>query len=231
MRSLKHWRLSENKLRILRSEKKRTGNELPDNKVVAGGDLKTGPKQFSGQLEGFKSKINKDPNPHGLGDKGMEEVGKSTFPVKAGETPTLSQGIPVGEPKGQFESFKAKKVREEVGVGETGAPALPPQQQKPQGRMYASMNDADGMNVNPMPQEEAPAEDPANPLDPMQNTVQNFAQKMFDKARTLGPQQYKDFIAAVNQMAQMELQNYDRLSTGVTNSLSRSQKGLWGQRV
>ena len=46
-------------------------------------------------------KLNKEP----LGHKGMGYVGSSTFdtePAKPGETPTISHGIPVGGPIGQF---------------------------------------------------------------------------------------------------------------------------------
>lgn len=109
MKSFDHWRV-RNEAKILNSEKKRTGNELPRNQVEAGGTYKTGPKQFKGQLEGFKSKLShKKPQEEaeGLGDKGMDGVGKATFdrePVKAGQTPTISNGIPVGELKGQFEN-------------------------------------------------------------------------------------------------------------------------------
>jgi hypothetical protein len=107
MNSFAKWRV-RNEANILRSEKKRTGNELPPEQVKAGGMSNTGPKQFKGQLEGFKSKLShKEPQPDGLGDKGMEGVGKATFdrePVKAGQTPTISNGVPVGELKGQFEN-------------------------------------------------------------------------------------------------------------------------------
>jgi len=47
--------------------------------------------------------LNKKTNP--LGHKGMGHIGSSTFdaePVKAGDTPTISHGIPVGSPTGQF---------------------------------------------------------------------------------------------------------------------------------
>lgn len=107
MKSFDHWRV-RNEANILRSEKKRTGNELPPNQVEAGGTYKTGPKQFKSQLEGLKSKLShKEPQLDGLGDKGMDGVGKATFdtePVKAGETPTISNGIPIGDLKGQFEN-------------------------------------------------------------------------------------------------------------------------------
>ncbi len=114
MKSFDHWRV-RNEAKILNSEKKRTGNELPPDQVKAGGTYRTGPKQFKGQLEGLKSKLShKEPQAEaeGLGDKGMDGVGKATFdrePVKAGQTPTISNGIPVGELKGQFESFKTFK--------------------------------------------------------------------------------------------------------------------------
>jgi len=106
MNSFAKWRV-RNEANILRSEKKRTGNELPPDQAEAGGMSKS-VKPFKGQLEGLKSKLShKEPQPDGLGDKGMEGVGKATFdrePVKAGQTPTISNGIPVGELKGQFEN-------------------------------------------------------------------------------------------------------------------------------
>lgn len=40
----------------------------------------------------------------GLGDRGMGYIGNSTFgTVDAGETPTISHGIPVGSPTGMFD--------------------------------------------------------------------------------------------------------------------------------
>ena len=126
MKSFDLWRI-QNEVKILRSEKKRTGNELPPEQVEAGGMYKSGPRHFKGQLEGFKSKLShKESQPDGLGDKGMEGVGKSTFdrePVRAGETPTISHGMPVGELKGQFEAL-APSVR--MGQQDpTGQPPVP----------------------------------------------------------------------------------------------------------
>lgn len=144
MKSFDHWRV-RNEAKILNSEKKRTGNELPPNQAEAGGTYKIGPKRFKGQLEGFKSKLShKEPQAEaeGLGDKGMDGVGKATFdrePVKAGQTPTISNGIPVGELKGQFEAFKTFK---EFAPAAAVAPSVEMGQQDPTGQPPPEMNTA-----------------------------------------------------------------------------------------
>lgn len=146
MKSFDHWRV-RNEAKILNSEKKRIGNELPRNQAEAGGTYKISPKKFKGQLEEFKSKpSHKEPQPDGLGDKGMDGVGKATFdrePVKAGETPTISNGIPVGELKGQFEAFKTFK--EFAPAQATPEPAVAMGQQDPTGQPTQPEMDTRGL--------------------------------------------------------------------------------------
>ena len=219
MNHIDRWRIkNEAKLRILRSEKKRTGNELPDNQVVAGGDLKTGPKQFKGQLEGFKGKLTgKDPQPEGLGDKGMEAVGKSTFanPVDAGETPTVSKGIPVGEPKGQFEAYKTWKEFAPVdpGVGETGAPPL----EDPADPMGAPAAGDPAAEEQPVANEENPFGLPSEVNRPLNMAFKNAMRK--------GPEQYRKFVMAVNSMLKTGVG--DKLSAGMGRTLGMQTSRDW----
>jgi len=219
MKHLEHWRIkNEAKSRILKSEKGKIGNELPDNKVVAGGDLKTGPKQFKGQLEGFKSKINnsKD-NAEPLGDKGMDAVGKSTFanPVGAGETPTVSNGIPVGEPQGQFESFRAFRSFKEFapaaapGVGETGAPPIEDPMAEP-----VAMQEPPAEEEEPMANDQNPFKLPATVMMPLQ--------KAFLAAQRLGPQQYKGFVMALQQMTRQGMSD-SSMTDGMGRTVQRQQ--------
>lgn len=213
MRSLDHWRLkNEAKLRILRSEKKRTGNELPDNKVVAGGDLKTGPKQFSGQLEGFKGKITDGkPQPEGLGDKGMAAVGKSTFanPVGAGETPTISNGIPVGEPKGQFEGFKTRVWSElqmaAPPTGETGAPPLD------------SVDPSAPEVGNPLGADQQAGIMPGTPPKGIPPYMTRYLDRALQGAENLGVQKMRSLWQYMNQMMHQKMQ-----ASQASDSMGRS---------
>lgn len=65
---------------------------------------------FKELLEKWKSERNQPTTDFtsnkGLGDRGMGHLGSSSFsrnPEKAGDNPTISHGIPVGEPSGMFE--------------------------------------------------------------------------------------------------------------------------------
>jgi hypothetical protein len=210
MNSFAKWRV-RNEANILRSEKKRTGNELPPEQVKSGGMLNTGPKQFKGQLEGFKSKLShKEPQPDGLGDKGMEGVGKATFdrePVKAGQTPTISNGIPVGELKGQFENFKVLKeldMNPAVATGQQDVTAQPAVPQMP------------GQPGQP---------EPENPLAVLTPAVERALTVAFDKAASMGQAKFKEFVDALNQKAQQAMQV--QLSKGAAGNLGRIQAKSW----
>lgn len=86
---------------MIPSEKKPIGNELRN--VETGGQILDSP--FKKKTEDFKKSLTQLPTPQeehkkGLGELGMEKVGKSTFgndSIAAGTTPTLSQGMPVQE--------------------------------------------------------------------------------------------------------------------------------------
>ena len=91
------------KLDVLPWERKgkgRLGNELQDTQ--------TGGKILGSPFQKGKTTLNTEitdlPTPkstkQGLGHLGMQEVGASTFrsfPITAGTTPTISQGLPVNE--------------------------------------------------------------------------------------------------------------------------------------
>lgn len=92
------------KLQVLpweRTGKGRLGNELQD--TATGGKILGSP--FKSQKKDFDKLLDlptesKTPKKDGLGELGMSEVGRSTFnpsPIPAGATPTLSNGMPVGE--------------------------------------------------------------------------------------------------------------------------------------
>jgi len=96
MKTYRQWQNHElyNELKLLSTERGPVGNELKD--VQAGGQVI--PSPFQQKAEQFKKKITELPTPSsgsgkGLGNLGMETVGKTTF--QAGETPTLSNGMPV----------------------------------------------------------------------------------------------------------------------------------------
>ena len=86
---------------IIRSENKPIGNEEKGSGVLP--MRNHAPDPFFQKTRKFMKKIRDEKG--GLGELGMKRVGQSTFdrePVKAGGTPTISRGIPVGELRGQF---------------------------------------------------------------------------------------------------------------------------------
>ena len=96
MKTYKQWQGRElyNELKLPSVEDGPIGNELKD--VQSGGQVI--PSPFQQKTEQFKKKLTELPTPStdekkGLGNLGMNMVGKSTF--KAGETPTISNGVPV----------------------------------------------------------------------------------------------------------------------------------------
>jgi len=94
VKSYRQWRnkrLVEQAAPLLNLYHEPVGNEAEELVVTS---------PFSKKVEDFHKKIAEMPRPSskkGLGDLGMQQVGKTTFKaVNAGETPTISNGIPVG---------------------------------------------------------------------------------------------------------------------------------------
>ena len=96
MKSYKQWknkRLLEQVVPLLNLEFEPIGNEAGEHILAS---------PFAQAIEGFKKRITELPHPQNTGDKGlgelgMDQVSKDSFPtIAAGQTPTLSQGIPVG---------------------------------------------------------------------------------------------------------------------------------------
>ena len=86
------------------------GNELKTDAGRTSRDRagESGEARFKDSVDRFKTKISEMPVPRSQESKkhGFGHLGHSTFdetlPEKAGETPTLSNGIPVGSLRGQF---------------------------------------------------------------------------------------------------------------------------------
>lgn len=95
-------------------KKERLGNELKDTQTC-GQILKSPFAKPEKGAEPIKLPTQSaEDSPRGLGELGMKEVGRSTFvrhPIPAGETPTISKGIPVGGMKGQFEAVHTQIKR------------------------------------------------------------------------------------------------------------------------
>jgi len=96
VKSYRQWRnkrLVEQAPPLLNLLQEPIGNE-------AGEHVLTSP--FSKKVDDFRERLTELPHPKsqerkGLGDLGMQQVSKHTFKaVKAGETPTISNGLPVG---------------------------------------------------------------------------------------------------------------------------------------
>lgn len=83
----------------------KTGNELSTD---AGRTARNFEPRFRNSLDKFKTKISEIPVPRNQDSKkGFGHLGSSVFQREAekpGENPTLSNGIPVGYMKGQFEA-------------------------------------------------------------------------------------------------------------------------------
>lgn len=93
MKSYRQWknkRLVEQVIPLLQLEPSFIGNRAGEHVITS---------PFSQALDGFKKKLEMPQNKgdQGLGELGMDQVSKDSFPtVAAGQTPTLSQGFPVG---------------------------------------------------------------------------------------------------------------------------------------
>lgn len=105
------------------------GNELDTDagRTSRERDGESGEPRFRSSVDKFKTKISETPVPRSQESRksGLGNLGHSTFdrsPEKAGDNPTLSNGIPVGSMRGQFGENVAQDIaQQQMGEEDFGA--------------------------------------------------------------------------------------------------------------